>query len=176
MESSEASPTIIWEGEASVPCDEIVEGVSGPSLFGSDFCLTQYCTVEVWQLPSRGNDVVISCVASDTEAEYATKLTCHEWAALGFPPLTAKTPTSAVAAACESLCRVLRIMSSGRLRIEAAQKAIFQGKVELGNDRRLYKVHVWEAATAECSSSNSDYESHRRASARVSLASGQCNA
>ena len=163
MESSEASPTIIWEGEASVPCDEIVEGVSGPSLFGSDFCLTQYCTVEVWQLPSRGNDVVISCVASDTEAEYATKLTCHEWAALGFPPLTAKTPTSAVAAACESLCRVLRIMSSGRLRIEAAQKAIFQGKVELGNDRRLYKVHVWEAATAECSSSNSDYESHRRA-------------
>ena len=163
MESSVSSPKIIWEGEASVPCDEIVEGVGGPSLFGSDFCLTQYCTVEVWQLPSRGNDVVISCVAADTEAEYATKLSRHEWAALGFPPLTDETPASTVAAACESLCRVLRIMSSGRLRIEAAQRAIYQGNAQLGSDQRYYKVHVWEAATAELQSSNHDYNSHRRA-------------
>ena len=38
---------LLWQGEASVACDDVVNGPAGVGLFGASIAMTQFCNVEV---------------------------------------------------------------------------------------------------------------------------------
>ena len=140
---------LLWSGEASVACDDVVGGTAGIGLFGSDFCVTQRCRVDVFRLLHDNDSVLVACTSLDTGAEHSMKISAQEWALLGYRPL-ASSCTKDHADACIYLSGCLRVISTGRLRVEAARQLLFRGVANIGSgDGAAGTVramcHVWEA-------------------------------